>query len=481
MGEPLLEVKDFSLSLRTFQKGLKEKKLDIIRNLHLTVHEGEIVAIVGASGAGKSLLAHAILGILPDHAETAGEILYKGKKLTKQAVQKIRGREISYIPQTIASLDPLMKAGKQVQLGLPGKKKKEIQEKLFKQVGLSPEAAKKYPFELSGGMARRVLTASAIRQEVKLMIADEPTPGLDPAVLKETMQFVKGLAKEGKGILFITHDIETARKTADRIAVMHAGEMVEIAAAQAFAGKGEQLSSAYAKKLWNALPQHQLNAEKKQKKALPMSEENSLQAKEITFAYPGGPDLFRKLSITVQPGEIVGISGYSGSGKTTMAKVIAGYLRPKEGKITVAGKADFKNRKHPVQLIWQHPEQAVNPRWKMKKVLSEGGRLDPALLERLGIRKEWLARRPSELSGGELQRFCVARALQDETKFIIADEITTMLDAITQQQIWKFLIQLAREQQIGILAISHDEALLKRISDRLLKFEDIRFPKTKAD
>lgn len=474
--KPLLEVKDFSLSFRTFKQGLRETKLQTIHKLNMTIAEGEIVAVVGASGSGKSLLAHAILGILPDNAETGGILKYKGKELTREKQIQIRGKEIALIPQSVNALDPLMKVGKQVQTGVRGKTNKKKQQVIFQKVGLPPETEEKYPFELSGGMARRVLASAMMIRDVNLIIADEPTPGLDHTVLNETLMLINKLADEGKGVMFITHDIGTALKIADRVVVMNGGESVETAPAHVFSGEGEDLQHPYSKKLWNALPQNKFfAANESTKKFTPAPKNGILEVKDVSYRYGKNPFLFKNLNLSVHPGEIVGLYGYSGSGKTTMAQVIAGYLKPNEGTITINGSTDCYAGFHPIQLIWQHPEQAINPRWRMKKVLEESELLTPDLMELMGIRQEWLARFPSELSGGELQRFCITRALNKNTKYIIADEMTTMLDAITQAELWQIMMQIARKQGIGILAISHDEDLLKRVSDRVIDFTQIRF------
>nr|WP_239544297.1 ATP-binding cassette domain-containing protein [Virgibacillus halotolerans] len=199
-----------------------------------------------------------------------------------------------------------------------------------------------------------------------------------------------------------------------------------------------------------------------------------LEAKGISYHYPNNPWLFKNLNLSIKPGEIVGVFGYSGSGKSTMAQIIAGYRMPVEGKIIIDDKVISPRGRHPVQMVWQHPEKAINPRWRMKQTLQETGPLDGDLLSTLGIKTEWLDRWPSELSGGELQRFCLARALMGDIKYLVADEMTTMLDAVTQAQIWHSLIKLAKQRNIGVLAISHDHQLLQRVCDRIIDFTEIR-------
>nr|WP_245976825.1 ATP-binding cassette domain-containing protein [Oceanobacillus arenosus] len=198
-----------------------------------------------------------------------------------------------------------------------------------------------------------------------------------------------------------------------------------------------------------------------------------LEVDKISYRYQKGPYLFKNLHLVVTPGEVIGIHGYSGSGKTTMAQIIAGYREAETGNVLVDGRTKKHSGINPVQLIWQHPEKAINPRWQMKKVLVESGMLDKELLEELGIKHEWLTRYPSELSGGELQRFCVARALHPNVKYIIADEITTMLDAITQANLWKTIVNHARTRNVGVLVISHDGKLLNKVCDRIINFGDI--------
>ena len=195
-----------------------------------------------------------------------------------------------------------------------------------------------------------------------------------------------------------------------------------------------------------------------------------LEGRNLSWHYPGGPWLFQNFSIVLEPGEIVGLIGPSGSGKTSLGRLLAGYAKPMTGEVTVAGRHRRGNSHDPVQLIFQHPENAVNPRWRLAKTLTEGWSPDAELLEALGIRKEWLHRYPNELSGGELQRCCIARALGPETKFLIADEMTTMLDAITQAQIWHTVLDIARARRIGLLVISHDHALVNKICNRTVQF-----------
>lgn len=255
--EPILSVKDLGISFSQYTKGLRRRELEVITNLDIDLYEGEILAVVGSSGSGKSLLAHAILGILPDNATTEGNIIYKGKTLTLKDKEKLRGREIVFIPQSVNFLDPLMKVSKQVKISIENKEKaNKRQRKIFNKYGLDKKVDNLYPFELSGGMARKVLLSTALVSDCKVIIADEPTPGLDEKSLNEALKDFRNIADSGCAILMITHDIEAALKIADKIAVFYAGTTLEIANVNDFKGDGKNLRHPYSKALFNALPQN---------------------------------------------------------------------------------------------------------------------------------------------------------------------------------------------------------------------------------
>jgi peptide/nickel transport system ATP-binding protein len=243
-----------------YDRGLTQKQLTVITELDLDVQAGEVVAVVGASGSGKSLLAHAVLGILPTNAQVSGKILFKGEPLTPQRCQSLRGKEIALIPQSIGYLDPLMQVGKQVsrvaQLsGLSKQQALRTVDRTFERYNLAPEIKQYYPFQISGGMARRVLVSTAVVSQADLVIADEPTPGLHPNVVKETLNHLRELADEGKGVILITHDIEAGLQVADRVAVFYAGTTVEIAAATDFPNGA--IRHPYTQALWRSLPQNE--------------------------------------------------------------------------------------------------------------------------------------------------------------------------------------------------------------------------------
>lgn len=194
-----------------------------------------------------------------------------------------------------------------------------------------------------------------------------------------------------------------------------------------------------------------------------------LEAKGISFRYGKEPWLFRDVNFSIEGGEVVGIIGASGKGKTTFCRILAGFEQALEGEVLLDGNKIESKGIHPVQLVLQHPEQAVNPRWKMHKVLAESGAFNEELQALFGIEKEWLSRWPNELSGGELQRFCVTRAISSNPQFLIADEMTTMLDAITQAQIWQAVLKTAKEREMGIIVVSHERKLIERLCDRVVE------------
>jgi len=203
-----------------------------------------------------------------------------------------------------------------------------------------------------------------------------------------------------------------------------------------------------------------------------------LEGHNLGFYYQRKEWIFRACDIALRPGEILGLTGPSGCGKTTLGRILAGYSQPNEGQVRLNHKPLPRNAYNPVQLVFQHPEKAVNSRWHLQRTLNEGWQPDPELLDSLGIEKSWLSRYPNELSGGELQRFCVARALGPQTRFLIADEMTTMLDAITQAQIWQVVLAMAEKRQLGVLVVSHEKQLIKRLCHRVITLEakNIRKP-----
>ena len=249
----VLQVDNLSVSFSMYNKGLSKRDLEVIHELSIEVKKGEIVAVVGSSGSGKSLLANAIMGILPENSKIKGSIKYYNDELNEKYLRKVRGKDIAFIPQSVDFLDPLMKVGKQV-VGINGNK--ERQKEVFKKYNLDDKVAEMYPFQLSGGMARRVLIATAVMNEAKLIIADEPTPGLNLELAMETLNNFREIADSGCGVLLITHDVDLALNVADRIAVFYSGTIVEIAQVEDFIKGKDALRHPYSKAFIDALPQN---------------------------------------------------------------------------------------------------------------------------------------------------------------------------------------------------------------------------------
>lgn len=238
--------------------GARQRAVPVVHDLHVSVHGGEIVAVVGASGSGKTLLADAIMGLYEPNAYVTGTVYFDGELQDAQTLAALRGHGISLVPQSVSSLDPLMRVGRQVRgfaAGGDDAARAARQRELFARYGLGPEVERLYPFELSGGMARRVLLCCALMDEPKLIIADEPTPGLDLALARAALADFREFADAGGGVLLITHDIELALSVADRVAVFLDGTVVEETSVESFRSP-DLLRHPFSRQLWHALPEH---------------------------------------------------------------------------------------------------------------------------------------------------------------------------------------------------------------------------------
>jgi peptide/nickel transport system ATP-binding protein len=254
----MLQVNDLSVSFSSYSIGLWRREVCAMRSLDLRVEAGEVMALVGQSGAGKSLLAHALLGILPANARIHGSMRFKGRELTPDEAARMRGREIALVPQSVTYLNPLLRVGAQIARaaalsGIPKGRSHDAALDCLRRYRLGDEVAARLPFQLSGGMARRVLTASATVGMADLLLADEPTNGLDRDVAHETLDHLRELADTGKGVLLITHDVASALRVADRVTVFCGGVTVEEARADAFNGGGGLLHP-YSRALRDAMP-----------------------------------------------------------------------------------------------------------------------------------------------------------------------------------------------------------------------------------
>lgn len=591
-GHHLLQLDDVSVGFERYAgRGVlapRETRF-VVEHLSLSLHEGEILALVGASGSGKTLIADTIMGLFAANAQVTGRVWFDGDAMDERSLTPLRGNRIAFVPQSVESLDPLHRVGRQIERLAQGMTKQEARARrreLFARYRLDEETARCYPFELSGGMARRVLLIGALMNRPRVIVADEPTPGLDMELAVRAMDDFRAFANDGGGVLLITHDIELALRVADRIAVFQNGTVVEETAVASFASP-DLLQHPFSRKLWHALPEHGMRCEghtsdpgelndparlrslssivrsavpdrsaslQKKKDPQPPSplascenesvETRSLQAKGICFGY-GDKQVLRDFNLTIEPGERVALRAPSGTGKTTLCRILAGYLQPASGTVLADGTPLPRRGASLVQLIAQHPERMMDPAIPIRRSLAEatidpadaaalaswerGGRIAlsaknckssadmrktrpencafppmictesprpdenrqqpaldgmpgvpedgeflPRLLDALGIQRAWLERFPSELSGGELQRCCIARALIARPRYLICDEISTMLDAATQAYLWRFLIEHARANAIGMVLVTHSDALLDHIATRVVELPAAR-------
>lgn len=537
-GHHLLQLDDVSVGFERYAgRGVlapRETRF-VMEHLSLSLHEGEILALVGASGSGKTLIADTIMGLFAANAQVTGRVWFDGDAMDERSLTPLRGNRIAFVPQSVESLDPLQRVGRQIERLAQGMTKQEARARrreLFARYRLDEETARCYPFELSGGMARRVLLIGALMNRPRVIVADEPTPGLDMELAVRAMDDFRAFANDGGGVLLITHDIELALRVADRIAVFQDGTVVEETAVASFASP-DLLQHSFSRKLWHALPEHGMRCEghtsdpeelndparlrslssivrsavpdrsaslQKKKDPQPPSplascenesvETRSLQAKGICFGY-SGKQVLRDFNLTIEPGERVALRAPSGTGKTTLCCILAGYLQPASGTVLVDGAPLPRSGASPVQLVAQHPERMMDPAIPIRRSLAEattepedaqalasweekgdgieGGSMVPRLLESLGVQREWLERFPVELSGGELQRCCIARALMARPRYLICDEISTMLDAATQACLWRFLVDHAQINGVGMVLVTHSDALLNRIATRIVE------------
>ena len=254
----MLKIQNLSVHFSSYTKGLKRKSICAIRSLDLAANAGQVVAVVGQSGTGKSLLAHAVLGILPGNASISGDIFFKNNRLTPECAKQLRGREIALIPQSVAFLNPLLHVGAQIARagvlsGITPREARKITHRALSRYGLASHIYRWFPFQLSGGMSRMVLTATATVGSASLLLADEPTNGMDVTTAQETLRHLRDLADTGKAVVLITHDIQAALQVADKVSVFCGGVTIEEASASDFNGSS-RLRHPYSKALWASLP-----------------------------------------------------------------------------------------------------------------------------------------------------------------------------------------------------------------------------------
>lgn len=466
----LLEVQDLCL---TFDGQ------EIVKGVSFGIQPGETVALVGASGSGKSLTAQSIL--LPA-GSTKGSILFQGEDLLKKSqkeMRAIRGSKIGIIFQDpAASLNPTMTIGEQLieaqrcHLPIARSEAKKRAHELLKSVGLADPAlrANQYPFELSGGMRQRAMIAMAISCDPLLLIADEPTTALDLTVQAQIMALLKSIQQaKGLALLFITHDLGIVAGISDRILVMQEGKIVET-------GSCDEIFYAarhpYTQKLLE-------NCSKKEPLPSFLSQEPCFVARQLSKHYHVGQTRLAALSpldLKIYKGETLALVGESGCGKSTLGKLAAGLIEPSGGTLHYQG-IDLCAQKLPrrIQILFQNPYGSLNPRMTVDKILREPFAIhknlplkEPSkMLEEVGLSSELLSRYPHQLSGGQRQRIALARILAVDPEFIICDEPLSALDAISQRQVMELLKKLKRDKGLTFLFITHDLNAVKEIADRV--------------
>lgn len=485
---------------------------NVLRDLTLSVHEGEILALVGASGSGKSVLADALMGLFDANAVASGEMWFDGSLVAPGDLGNLRGHGISLVPQGVSSLDPLMRVGEQVRGEARGadrrarredaRRRMVRQRELFEAYGLALEVERMYPHELSGGMARRVLLMCALMEEPRLLIADEPTPGMDDESAAVAAHDLRAFAQDGGGVLLITHDLDFALSVADRLAVFREGTVVEETSVSAFR-RAEALRDPYARELsraWIRLHEDNNWASGALGDAYGKQDGDGsvLVARDLAFARRNGDAVFAGVDVNLAPGARLALRGASGAGKTTLCRVLAGQLTPSAGVVLVDGepigdgwgqragrwfraerpfRADrpFKDgrsrrtgRACPVQLVSQHPEEAFDPALSLRASLAEAGDVDGPraghLMRIFSVEGEWLSRRPHEVSGGQLMRVALVRALMASPRVLICDESTASLDLLSQEEIWRAVVDCQESEGLGLIVVSHDSSLVERLA-----------------
>ncbi|WP_288464517.1 ATP-binding cassette domain-containing protein [uncultured Pseudomonas sp.] len=441
----------------------------LVEPLSIRLAPGQVLSIIGETGSGKSLFAQGVVGNLPAGLEAHGQIgLADGfSEEGRQSGRRTHwGRGLAVLPQEPwLSLDPTMRALSQVAetytqvVGIGRTEARDRASADLARLGLAG-AERKYPFQLSGGMAQRLAFAATHAGGSPVLIADEPTKGLDRDRIDEVIDLLKAMLAEGGSLLIITHDLEVARRLGGEVMIMLKGKVIEAGTAEQVLGQPQH---AYTRQLLAADP-----ARWPKRSSRPLAEEAVVTVEGLA-AQRGGKQLFEGLSFTVRPGEILGVTGPSGCGKSTLGDVLLGLAAPSAGTIRrQPGLGRFA-----FQKLHQDPVAAFAPSATIRQLLTDLVRLHRLdatrigrLMQRLRLDERLLDRLPGNISGGELQRFSLLRVLLLDPALIFADEPSSRLDLITQKEMIELLVETADESGTAILLVSHDEDLVDAVADR---------------
>ncbi len=501
----LLQVKNLNIGFKV--EDLYTDKLisenTIVKNVSFNIEQGECSALVGESGAGKSLTARSVMGLLPHGCHVqSGEIIYNNRNLTNITEDdwvKIRGKDISMIFQDpLAGLNPLHKVGKQITEVLKlhrNLSEKEMQAEVFRlfdlvKIDRAEERVNSYPHQLSGGQRQRIMIAMALANTPNLLVADEPTTALDVSVQHSILMLLKSLQKElGMSLLFISHDLNLIKKIADEVHVMKDGEIVE--SSRSIFANGthdytkELLYSSRSNKATDGdyfSREHEVLLSVKNLKVTYEKPRTNIFKKPAPFI------ALHETDFALHKGECLGIVGESGSGKSSLALAVlrliqsTGNILYKNEELQDKSFKDIAKFRKDIQVVFQDPFASLSPRMTIGEIISEGlivhyaenqdtfeKKVEEALKE-VGLPTDYSQRYPHELSGGERQRVAIARALVLKPKFIILDEPTSSLDRTLQFQIIDLLKDLQQKQDIAFIYISHDLSLVQLFCHNILVF-----------
>ena len=484
----LLEIKDLHI-----QGYSDEQWVDIIKGVDLTLHRGEVLGLIGESGAGKSTIGAAAMGYARDGTRISdGSIEFDGMELTTATEadrRSLRGNRIAYVAQSAAaSFNPAHKIIDQhteAPLQYRLKKRMEAQEDaidLYNRLRLPnpEEIGFRYPHQVSGGQLQRAMTAMAMSCRPDLIIFDEPTTALDVTTQIEVLAAIRDIVDQfNTAAIYITHDLAVVAQMADTIKVLLKGEEVEEAPTKEMLDNPQE---DYTKSLWA------VRSFKRPQKARPKDAEPLISVRNVDASYTGGEKVLDDVSFDVYEGMTVAVVGESGSGKSTTARVITGLLPPSKGDVLFKGEPfppDYRNRTkdqlRQCQMIYQMADTALNPKVQISEIIGRpaafyqglrGGELKSRVDELLDLIElepsKYYNRYPPELSGGQKQRIGIARALAAEPTFIICDEVTSALDQLVAEGILRLLDRLQRELNLAYMFITHDLATVRSIADEVV-------------